>query len=250
MESINVIIDDEEVRSPNNSEKTLSFLEELHSPIADIVKPSSSTQETPVISLAAIPPPDPPKIVPSGETTSVSKDKDEPTNPPRRSWVKLNHPSRKLIGNLDECCCLRNRVIQPLDEVANQVTYSCYLGQVEPKKIDEALQEESWITVMHEELHQFTRNNVWTLIPRPSDHNVIGTKWIFKNKSDKHGTVIRNKVRLLAQGYTEIEGVDFDETFASVAHLESIQILLSIACHLGFKLYKMDVKSAFLNGIL
>jgi hypothetical protein len=87
---------------------------------------------------------------------------------------------------------------------------------------------------------------VWTLVPRPSDHNVIGTKWIFKKKSNEHGTGIRNKARLVAQ----IEGVDFDETFAPVARLESIRILLSIACHLGFKLYQMDIKSAFLNGIL
>jgi hypothetical protein len=75
---------------------------------------------------------------------------------------------------------------------------------------------------MHEELHQFTKNDVWTLVPRPSDHNIIGTKWIFKNKSDEHGTVIRNKPRHIAQGYTQIDRVDFDETFALVARLESI----------------------------
>jgi hypothetical protein len=71
-----------------------------------------------------------------------------------------------------------------------------------------------------------------------------------RKKIDEHGTVVRNKARLVAQGYTQIEGVDFDETFVPVARLESIRILLSIACHLGFKLYQMDVKSAFLNGIL
>jgi hypothetical protein len=103
---------------------------------------------------------------------------------------------------------------------------------------------------MHDELHQFTRNDVWTLVPRSSDHNIIGTKWIFKNKSDEHGMVIQNKARLVAQGYTQIEGIDFDESFAPVARLESIRILLSISCHLGFKLYQMDVKSAFLNSIL
>jgi hypothetical protein len=103
---------------------------------------------------------------------------------------------------------------------------------------------------MHDELHQFTRNDVWTLVPRPVEQNIIGTKWIFKNKTDEHGTVIRNKARLVEQGYTQIEGVDFDETFAPVARLESIRILLSIACHLGFKLYQIDIKSAFLNGIL
>jgi hypothetical protein len=103
---------------------------------------------------------------------------------------------------------------------------------------------------MHEELHQFTRNDVWTLVPRPVEHNIIGTKWIFKNKTHEHGTVVRNKVHLVAQGYTQIEAVDFDETFAPVARLESNRILLSIACHLGFKLYQMDGKSTFLNGVL
>jgi len=106
------------------------------------------------------------------------------------------------------------------------------------------------VSAMHDELHQFTRNDVWTLVPCPAEHNIIGTKWIFKNKTDDHGTVVRNKARLVAHGYTQIEGIDFDETFALVARLESIIILLSIACHLRFKLYQMDVKSVFLNGVL
>ena len=108
----------------------------------------------------------------------------------------------------------------------------------------------NWINSMHEELHQFVRNDVWELVPRPKGVNVIGTKWIFKNKSDEHGTVIRNKSRLVAQGYTQVERIDFDETFAPVTRLESIRILLAIASHLNFKLYQMDVKSAFLNGML
>ena len=103
---------------------------------------------------------------------------------------------------------------------------------------------------MHEELHQFVWNDVWELVPRPNGINVIGTKWISKNKSYKHGTVIRNKSRLVAQGYTQVEEVDFDETFAPVTRLESIRILLIIAIHLNFKLYQMDVKSAFLNRML
>ena len=103
---------------------------------------------------------------------------------------------------------------------------------------------------MHEELYQFVQNDVWELVPRPKGVNVIGTKWIFKNKSDEHGTVIINKSRLVAQGYTQVERVVFDEIFASVARLESIRILLAIASYLNFKLYQMDVKSAFLNGML
>ena len=121
---------------------------------------------------------------------------------------------------------------------------------IQPKKVDEALQDADWVNSIHEELHQFVRNDVWELVPRPKGVNVIGTKWIFKNKFDEHGTVIRNKSRLVAQGYTQMQGVDFVETFAPVARLESIRILLAIASHLNFKLYQMDVKSAFLNGML
>jgi hypothetical protein len=93
---------------------------------------------------------------------------------------------------------LRSRIINPINKVANQVTYNCYLAQFEPKKVEEALQDDSWVTAMHDELHQFSRNNVWTLVSNPFDQNIIGTKWIFKNKSDEHGTVIRNKARLVA----------------------------------------------------
>ena len=80
--------------------------------------------------------------------------------------------------------------------------------------------------------------------------NIIGTKGIFCNKTDEEGNVIHNKARLMAQGYTQVEGVDFDETFAPVALIESIRVLLTLAYHLKFKLYQMDVKSAFLNGFL
>ena len=103
---------------------------------------------------------------------------------------------------------------------------------------------------MQDELNQFKRSEVWDLVPRPEGINVIGTKWIYKNKSDENGTVTRNKARLVAQGYTQVEGLDFDETFAPVARLESIRLLLGVACILKFKQFQMDVKSAFLNGYL
>ena len=103
---------------------------------------------------------------------------------------------------------------------------------------------------MHDELLQFQRNDVWTLVPRPEREHIIDTKWVFHNKTDKEGNVIRNKARPAAQGYSEVEGVDFDESFTPVAHLESIRVLLALACHLKFKLYQMDVKTTFLNGFL
>ena len=88
------------------------------------------------------------------------------------------------------------------------------------------------------------------MVPRPKDTHVIGTKWIFKNKTDEDGEVVQNKSRLVAQVYIEVEGIDFDESFAPIARLESIWILLSIVCIMNFKLYQMDVKSVFLNGFL
>ncbi|KAK4848808.1 hypothetical protein QYF36_017638 [Acer negundo] len=103
---------------------------------------------------------------------------------------------------------------------------------------------------MQEELNQFERNEVWTLVPRTKSTNVIGTKWIYTNKSNEDGNILRNKVRLVAQGYSQIEGINFDVTFASVACLESLRLLLSISCVHKFKLHQMDVKSAFLNGLL
>jgi hypothetical protein len=100
---------------------------------------------------------------------------------------------------------------------------------------------------MQEELNNFTRNEVWHLVPRPNQ-NVVGTKWVFRKKQDKHGVVTRNKARLVAKGYSQVEGLDFDETYAPVARLESIHILLAYTTYHGFKFYQMDVKSAFLNG--
>ncbi|GKA63505.1 retrovirus-related pol polyprotein from transposon TNT 1-94 [Tanacetum coccineum] len=78
----------------------------------------------------------------------------------------------------------------------------------------------------------------------------IATKWVFRNKLDENGVVSRNKARLVAQGYNQQEGIDYDETYALVARLESIRILLAYACALDFKLFQMDVKSAFLNGFI
>jgi hypothetical protein len=85
------------------------------------------------------------------------------------------------------------------------------------------------------------------LVPRPNQ-NVVGTKWVFRNKQDEHGVVKSNKARLVAKGYSQIEGLDFGETYAPVARLESICILLAYATYHGFKIYQMDVKRAFLNG--
>ena len=102
--------------------------------------------------------------------------------------------------------------------------------------MEDALDDLDWMIAMQEELNNFTRNEVWSLVERPKQ-NVIRTKWVFRNKQDEHGVVTRNKARLVAQGFTQIEGLDFGETNALVARLESIRILLAYAAHHDFKLY-------------
>ena len=120
---------------------------------------------------------------------------------------------------------------------------------IEPTTVDEALSDEGWILAMQEELNQFQRNDVWDLVPKPLQKNIIGTKWVFRNKLNEQGEVTRNKARLVAQGYSQQEGIDYTETFAPVARLEAIRLLLSYVINLGIILYQMDVKSAFLNGV-
>jgi hypothetical protein len=103
---------------------------------------------------------------------------------------------------------------------------------------------------MHEELENFERNRVWKLVEPPRDVIVIGTKWVFKNKQGEDGEIVRNKARLVDQGFSQVKGLDFEETFAPVAHLKAIMIFLAFTTSKGFKLYQMDVKSDFLNGVI
>ena len=157
-------------------------------------------------------------------TTSPDSESHEEKGPFSR--IKLNHPPEDIVGNLNELT-LRKRTVDKC--VANFVSYSCYLSQVESTKVEEALQDESWVEAMHDELLQFQRNDVWTLVPRPKGEHIIGTKWIFCNKTDEEGNVIHNKAQLVGQGYSQMEGVDYDETFDPVARMEFIRILLPLA---------------------
>nr|GFA00877.1 retrovirus-related Pol polyprotein from transposon TNT 1-94 [Tanacetum cinerariifolium]GFA67896.1 retrovirus-related Pol polyprotein from transposon TNT 1-94 [Tanacetum cinerariifolium] len=121
---------------------------------------------------------------------------------------------------------------------------------IEPANVAEALKDAYWVSAMQEELDQFARLKVWKLVPRPEGKSVIKTKWIFKNKKDESSLVIRNNARIVAVGYSQQEGIDYDETFAPVARIEAIRLFLAYAAHKDFTVFQMDVKTAFLNRIL
>nr|GEU65859.1 retrovirus-related Pol polyprotein from transposon TNT 1-94 [Tanacetum cinerariifolium] len=118
------------------------------------------------------------------------------------------------------------------------------------KIIAEALRDTEWVSATQEELDQFARLKVWRLVPRPEGKSVIKTKWIFENKKNESSLVIQNKARLVAVGYSQQEGIDYDETFAPVARIEAIFLFLAYAAHKDFTVYQMDVKTVFLNEIL
>ncbi|GJU38292.1 retrovirus-related pol polyprotein from transposon TNT 1-94 [Tanacetum coccineum] len=153
-----------------------------------------------------------------------------------------NHPLKNVIGNL------KQRTFR--SQAQNQSNFFCFISTIEPKNVNEALKDESWIIVMQEELNQFVTNDVWELVPQPKNMTVIETKWVYRNKLDKNGVVSQNKARLVAQCYNQQKDIDYDETYALVARLESIRITLAYACALDFKLFQMDVKSASLNGFI
>eukprot|EP00253_Pinus_taeda_P019035 PITA_19035 len=121
---------------------------------------------------------------------------------------------------------------------------------IEPKTFADARKDPHWVKAMEEEMSQIEKNKTWELVPHPKDKIIIGTKRVFKNKMNEEGQVIRNKARVVCKGYSQIEGIDFEETFAPVARMEVIRMFLAFSFSKGFKIYQMDVKLAFLNGEL
>jgi hypothetical protein len=105
--------------------------------------------------------------------------------------------------------------------LANFCEHYSFVSSIEPFRVEEDLQDLDWVLSMQEELNNFKRNDVWSLVPRLKQ-NVVGTKWVFHNKQDENGLVTRNKARLVAKGYAQVAGLDFEETFAPMDRLESI----------------------------
>ena len=132
----------------------------------------------------------------------------------------------------------------------SEVYASCNFCVVEPENFEEAIKEEAWKKTMEEEIYVIEKNKTWELVEKPQNKEVIGVKWIFKTKLNLDGSIQRNKARLVAKGYSQQPGIDFHETFAPVARLDTIRALISLAAQKSWFLYQLDVKSAFLNETL
>ncbi|GKB79735.1 putative ribonuclease H-like domain-containing protein, partial [Tanacetum coccineum] len=147
--------------------------------------------------------------------------------------IHKDHPKEQIIGDLLS---------------APQTRRMTKSAQEHAMKVTQALTDPSCIEAMQDELLQFRLQKVWRLVNLPKGKHGIGTKWVYRNKKDERGIVVRNKARLVSQGYTQEEGIDYDEVFASVARIEAIRLFLAYASFMGFIMYQMDVKSAFLYG--
>ncbi|KAL0388718.1 UNVERIFIED_CONTAM: Retrovirus-related Pol polyprotein from transposon RE2 [Sesamum radiatum] len=121
---------------------------------------------------------------------------------------------------------------------------------LEPENFETAVKHKVWVQAMEEEIKMIEKNNTWELTDRPKDKEVIGVKWIYKTKLNADGSIQKHKARLVAKGYSQLPGIDYTETFAPVARLDTIRALIAIAANKKWKIYQMDVKSAFLNGYI
>ncbi|GJU05122.1 retrovirus-related pol polyprotein from transposon TNT 1-94 [Tanacetum coccineum] len=166
-------------------------------------------------------------------------------HPSETHWTK-DHSLEQVIGNPSKSIRTRGQ----LETDGEMYMFALTVSRTEPKNIKEAMADSAWIEAMQEELHQFDRLDVWELVDRPLCNNVINLKWLWKNKRDEENTVIRNKSSLVAKGYGQQEGIDFEELFAPVARLEAVRLFIAYAAHKSFLIYQMDVKTTFLNGPL
>nr|GEU48511.1 retrovirus-related Pol polyprotein from transposon TNT 1-94 [Tanacetum cinerariifolium] len=165
---------------------------------------------------------------------------------PSEYRLTKDHPLEQVIGNPSQSVRTRRQ----LESDGEMCIFALTMSRTEPKNIKEAMADSVWIDSMQEELHQFDRLDVWELVDRPLCTNVINMKWLWKNKRDEEKTIIRNKSRLVAKGYAQKEGVDFEESFAPVARLEVVWLFIAYATHKSFTVYQMDVKTTFLYGPL
>ncbi|GKC40144.1 retrovirus-related pol polyprotein from transposon TNT 1-94 [Tanacetum coccineum] len=160
-------------------------------------------------------------------------------------WSK-DHPIDNIIGNPSRPVSIRKQLATD----ALRCFYNFVLSKVKPKNFKTAMVEVCWFEAMQEEIYEFDRLQVWEIVPKPNRVMIIALKWIYKVKLDECGDVLKNKARLVARGYRQEEGIDFEESFAPVARIKAIRIFIANAASKNMIIYQMDVKTAFLNDEL
>nr|GEY64264.1 putative ribonuclease H-like domain-containing protein [Tanacetum cinerariifolium] len=198
------------------------------------------------------------KVILSPSSSAQSKEQDDKTI----KEAKGKSPVESITGyrdlNAEFQDCSKNSRLEDLiysddeDVVGVEADFNNLESSIpeEPKRVHQALKDPSWIEAMQEELLQFKMQKVWVLVDLPYEKRAIDTKWVYRNKKDERGIVIRNKARLVAQGHTQEERINYEEVFAPVARIEAIRLFLAYASFMGFMVYQMDVKSAFLYGTI
>ncbi|GJW31297.1 retrovirus-related pol polyprotein from transposon TNT 1-94 [Tanacetum coccineum] len=160
-------------------------------------------------------------------------------------WTK-DHPIANVIGDPSRSVSARKQ----LQTDAMWCYFDAFLTSVDPKNFKQAMTKPSWIDAMQDEIHKFERQPVWKLVPCPDKVMLIKLKWIYKVKTNEFSRVLKNKARLVAQGFKQEEGIDFEESFAPVARIEAIRIFVANAANKNMMIFQMDVKTTFLNGEL
>ncbi|GJX60805.1 retrovirus-related pol polyprotein from transposon TNT 1-94 [Tanacetum coccineum] len=179
-------------------------------------------------------------------STSIPSTQEKKTFSKHFSRWNKDHPIANIISDPSRFVSTRKQ----LETDAMGCYFNAFLTLIEPKNFKQAMPKPSWIDAMQEEIHEFERLEVWELVPCPDKVLLIKLKWIYKVKTDEFGRVLKNKARLVAQGFKQEEGIDFEESFASVARIEAIHIFVANTAHKNMTIYQMDVKTDFVNGEL
>eukprot|EP00249_Psilotum_nudum_P004748 c18249_g1_i1 orf=2-607(-) len=149
----------------------------------------------------------------------------------------------------------RSRRIEEQRRASSNIVNMALMAEImeevrEPSSLQEALAHLSWKAMMQSEYDSIIKNNTWELVEKPTNRKIIGTKWIWKVKYRSDGTLDKFKARLVAQGYSQVEGFDFEDSFSPIIWMTTIHIILAMATYRKWPMYQMDVKSTFLNGDL
>ncbi|GJV09872.1 retrovirus-related pol polyprotein from transposon TNT 1-94 [Tanacetum coccineum] len=201
----------------------------------------------------------------TGSPSSATVDQDTPS--PSNSQTLLETQSPVISNDVEEENHDLDTKDHPLDNIISDIGrpistrlqlheqalfcyYDAFLTSVKPKNYKDALTQACWIKAIQEELYEFERLEVWELVPCLDKVMVFTLKWIYKVKLHELEGILKNKARLVARGYHQEEGINYEESFALVARLDAIRIFLAFAAHKNMIVYQMDVKMEFLNGIL